>query len=207
MALDLGLGKRPKLINENHQTQEAIATAHLGEREKGDASYQILMTREAIAKKRASDSNSVEGRRALLACYVFCARWVVLSVDILTMLITAYSTSMNLRLPNMLRFTNWMAECVDFLETSPEAAPTDKRFTAWVKLQHIVEDCAMALGLDNSDDTLSLDDERAQLMLKGAEKQLAAWKTQVTSDPKIINGKWILVLWSLRSLICYNRFA
>ena len=123
------------------------------------------------------------------------------------MLITANSTSMNLRLPNMLRFTNWMAECVDFLETSPEAAPTDKRFVAWVKLQQIVEDCSMALGLDSADETLSLDDERAQLMLKGAEKQLAAWKTQVTSDPKILNGKWTLVLWSLRSLIFYIRFS
>ena len=77
MALDLGLGKRPKPINENHQTQEAAATADLREPGKGDASYQILMTRKAIAKKRASDSNSVDGRRALLACYVFCARWVV----------------------------------------------------------------------------------------------------------------------------------
>lgn len=123
------------------------------------------------------------------------------------MLITAYSTSMNLRLPNMLRFTKWMAECVDFLETSPEAAPTDKRFIAWVKLQHIVEDCATALGLDSPDETLSLDDERAQLMLKGAEKQLAAWKTQVTSDPGILNGKWTLVLWSLRSLIFSIRYA
>ena len=76
MALDLGLGKRPKPVNENHQTQEAIAT-NLGQPGKGDASCQMLMTREAIIKKRASDSNSVEGRRALLACYVFCARWVV----------------------------------------------------------------------------------------------------------------------------------
>ena len=106
----------------------------------------------------------------------------------LTILIKACSTSMSLRLPNMLRFTSWMAECVDFLETSPEAAPTDKKFTAWVRLQHIIEDCGMSLGLDNSDDTLSLDDERAQLMLKGAEKQLAAWKTQVTSEPEILNG-------------------
>ena len=77
MALDLGLAKRPKPTNKNHQMQEAIAPADVGEPGKGDASYQILMTRETIAKKRASDSNSVEGRRALLACYVFCARWVV----------------------------------------------------------------------------------------------------------------------------------
>ena len=77
MALDLGLGKRPKPVKESHQTQQAIATSDLGEPGMRDASYQILKTREAMAKKRASDSNSVEGRRALLACYVFCARWVV----------------------------------------------------------------------------------------------------------------------------------
>lgn len=109
-------------------------------------------------------------------------------VDNLTMLISACSLSMGLRLPNMLRFTSWMAECVDFLETSAEAAPTDKRFTAWVRLHHIIEDCAMSLGLDDSDETVSLDNERAQLMLKGAEKQLAAWKTRVTSEPETLNG-------------------
>lgn len=77
MALDLGLGKRPKPINEKYQTQEAIATADVGQIRKGDASYHISMAKEAIAKKRASDSSSVEGRRALLACYTFCARWVM----------------------------------------------------------------------------------------------------------------------------------
>ena len=123
------------------------------------------------------------------------------------MLISACSTAIGLQLPNMLRFTSWMAECVDFLETSPEAAPTDKRFTAWVRLHHIIEDCAMSLGLNNSDDTVSLDDERAQLMLKGAEKQLAAWKTQVTSSPEILNGTYASVSWSLRSLIFWIRLA
>ena len=77
MALDLGLGKRPKPINGKHQAQESIATADVGQLERGDASYHISTMREAIAKKRASDSTSVEGRRALLACYAFCARWVV----------------------------------------------------------------------------------------------------------------------------------
>ena len=112
----------------------------------------------------------------------------LISVENLTLLISACSTAMSLRLPNMLRFTSWMAECVDFLETSPEAAPTDKRFIAWVRLHHIIEDCARSLGFDDSDDTVSLDNERAQLILKGAEKQLEAWKTRVTSEPETLNG-------------------
>ena len=104
------------------------------------------------------------------------------------MLSNASSVSMSLRLPNMLRFTNWMAECVEFLETSAEAVPTDRRFAAWVRLQRIVEECGISLGLDNTDDTVSLDDEHAQLMLKGAERQLAAWKCQVSPNGGILNG-------------------
>ena len=74
MALDLGLATRPKPINEKQQVQEAIATTDVGQLGGGDYSYRISKTREAIAKKRASDASSVEGRRALLACYIFCAR-------------------------------------------------------------------------------------------------------------------------------------
>ena len=81
-----------------------------------------------------------------------------------------------------------MAECLETLENSPEAAPTDKRFAAWVRLQHIVEDSFISLGLDNPDDTISLEEERAQVLLKGAEKQLAAWKKQADSEPGVMNG-------------------
>jgi len=74
---------------------------------------------------------------------------------------------MSLRLPNALRFTSFMAECVDVLETSPDAAPTDKRFTAWIRIQRqsftkrssskvvqlinlgIVEQCVMSFSLDD----------------------------------------------------------
>ena len=94
--------------------------------------------------------------------------------------LTNISVSMSLRLPNMLRFTSWMAECVDFLEASPDAAPTDKLFVSWVRLQHIVEEAAMNLGLD-SDETVSLGEERVQLMLKTTEKQLESWKKDATA--------------------------
>lgn len=74
MALDLGLARRPKPVTEKPQAQEAIATADVGQLGREDASYHISRAREAIAKKRTSDSSSAEGRRALLACYTFCAR-------------------------------------------------------------------------------------------------------------------------------------
>lgn len=84
---------------------------------------------------------------------------------------------MSLRLPNMLRFSSWMAECVEYLEKSENAAPTDKQFIAWVKLQRIVDECGSALALDDPRDTnVTLADQRVQATLAAFEKQLEAWK-------------------------------
>ena len=70
-----------------------------------------------------------------------------------------------------------MAEALEELEKSPLAAPTDKRFVAWVKLQRIVEECGSALALDDPyEANTSLADKRVQAMLGGCEKQLDAWR-------------------------------
>lgn len=93
---------------------------------------------------------------------------------------------MSLRQPNMMRFTSWMAECVECLENSSEAAPTDKRLAAWVKLQRIMEETVTSFALDDPDATVSLVDPRVQLRLKGFEKQLEEWKKNI--DPHVMNG-------------------
>ena len=77
----------------------------------------------------------------------------------------------------MLRFSSWMTEALEVLEKSPYAVPTDKRFVAWVKLQHVVEECGSAMALDDPYDTsISLADKHVQAKLQGCEKQLDAWK-------------------------------
>lgn len=175
MAMDIGLGKRPKPLPDTISYLPGdVDSADIKKEER----HPVIS-----AKPPRIDSSTLESRRALLACYVFCT-----------------SVSMSLRLPNMLRFTTWMAECVEVLRMSPNAAPTDKAFIAWVELQRIVEDCAMNFGLD-SDETVSLADERTQLKLKTTEKQLEAWRREnlcnddiknfrmahVTSPPKYAN--------------------
>lgn len=98
------------------------------------------------------------------------------------------SVSMSLRLPNMLRFSSWMAEALELLENPAYAAPTDKRFVAWVKLQRIVEECGSALALDDPHGTnVSLADKRVQAMLGGCEKQLDAWRA---NNKEVINCMW-----------------
>lgn len=89
---------------------------------------------------------------------------------------------MSLRLPNFLRYSSWMANCSEVLKTSPDAAPTDKRFVAWVQLQRIVEECGTNFALDSPDNTVSLADERAQLMLQSYEKQLEAWRQHANNE-------------------------
>ena len=86
---------------------------------------------------------------------------------------------MALRRPNMLRFTNWMGECVEFLEKSPEACPTDRRLAEWVKIQRIAEEAGTAFAFDDPSATVSLMEPRVQFTLKGFEKQLDDWKKQL----------------------------
>lgn len=96
------------------------------------------------------------------------------------------SVSLGFRRPSMLRFSNWMAESLKELETSPDAAPTDKRLAAWVKLQRIMEASSSAFSTDDPSAGITLADPRIQLTLKSFEKQLENWKFNLPSN--IMNG-------------------
>jgi hypothetical protein len=74
-----------------------------------------------------TEAKSVEARRTFLACY-----WINCYMSII------------LRGPLFLRFTPYMAECIDILETSPDAAPTDKAFVEYIKIMKIFEEVSVA---------------------------------------------------------------
>ena len=181
MALDLGLAKKPKGTSIGQQPFEhpdpsegrrsPSATTRFPVGQPLDVSSEAETANHVMApKKHLPNSGSLECRRVLLGCYLLCA-----------------SVSMSLRLPNFLRWSSWMADCSEVLRTSPDAQPTDKRFVAWVQLQRIVEECGTNFALDSPDDTVSLADERAQLMLQNYEKQLEAWRHQAISNGSIMN--------------------
>lgn len=187
MALDLGLGIKPKGNSMRQQPSRGLSVGQYPDtpKDKGstslptrfligqpfDVSYEEGSVKHVMSpKKHLPDSGSLESRRTMLACYLFCA-----------------SVSMSLRLPNFLRYSSWMADCSEVLRTSPDAAPTDKRFVAWVHLQRLVEECGTNFALDSPDHTVSLADERAQIMLQSYEKQLEAWRQHATSNDDIMN--------------------
>ena len=180
MALDLGLAKRPKgnlmgskmpFVRQRPDLTEDQGSTRFPNGAPFDVSEEAGSANHVMAPKvNLPDSGSLESRRTLLACYLFCA-----------------SVSMSLRVPNFLRYSSWMAECSEVLRTSPDAAPTDKRFVAWVQLQRLAEECGTNFALDSPDNTVSLTDERAQLMLQSYEKQLEAWKQYAVNNDNIMN--------------------
>ncbi|KAK0901401.1 hypothetical protein LTR91_016289 [Friedmanniomyces endolithicus] len=111
------------------------------------------------------DSDTLEARRAWLGCYYLCA-----------------SASMVLRRPNLIRWTNYMKECIEVLESHPDAYPSDKLFCQHVKLQHICEDIGLQFLMDDNTATISITDPKVTYALNVLENQLKDWKKQVPED-------------------------
>ena len=111
------------------------------------------------------DPETLESRRAWLACYYLCC-----------------NASMGLRRPNLIRWTPFMADCVDVLENSPEAFPSDKALSQWVRSQHIAEEVGTQFSMDDFSATVSIADSKVQYALKGFERDLEKWSEQMPSD-------------------------
>lgn len=97
----------------------------------------------------------------------------------------------------MVHFTPYMGDSIDLLECSLYAASTDRCFTAWVKLQRIMDLSAASLRLNTPGNGISLAESHVQLILNNCSKQLQDWETALPSS--IMNGMKALLfqLWSL----------
>lgn len=75
-----------------------------------------------------------------------------------------------------------MAECIDVLETSPDALPSDKSFCQWIRSQHIAEDIGTQFSMDDPGATVSISDPKVQYALKGFEIELEKWVSQIPPE-------------------------
>lgn len=87
----------------------------------------------------------------------------------------------------MFPFTEYVEQCLEALEASPRAIPTDALLTAWGRLQRIIDISAAALGLRSHDNAVNVSDAGTQLTLQNCTKQLQDWKKNVPLSA--INGK------------------
>ncbi|KAF2169923.1 hypothetical protein M409DRAFT_64350 [Zasmidium cellare ATCC 36951] len=113
------------------------------------------------------NSDTVEARRAWLGCYYLCA-----------------SASMVLRRPNLIRWSNYMRECVEILETSPEAYESDKLFCQHIKIQHICEDIGLQFLMDDNTANISITDPKVTYQLNVLENELKAWADDIPPQLK-----------------------
>lgn len=191
MALDIGITKKRKMVRgslrglpplpphkreptgardgeggskEDGQRRESaqIGSGDAGQREE---KHSLPPPGPPMPKVPPPNSEAIESRRTLLACYWTCS-----------------NVSMAQRRPNLLRFTKFMDECIEVLENSPEAEPSDKTLCQWVKLQKIAEEVGIGFAFDDPNADISIDDLRIQFTLKGFARQLEEWRSKCPKE-------------------------
>lgn len=143
----------------------------MGRQTRQKGSKQLGVLRGIFGKKGALlDPDAVETRRAWLSCYFM-----------------AVCASMALRRPLLIRWHPYMDECIDILQNSPDAVPSDRLLIYWAKLSHLAEEIGFQFSMDDPASNLSLQDAKVQYALKGFEKQLDQWREEV--DPECYTRK------------------
>lgn len=77
-----------------------------------------------------------------------------------------------------------MKECVEILETSPEAFESDKLFCQHIKIQHICEDIGLQFLMDDNTANISITDPKVTYQLNVLENELKAWADSIPSQLK-----------------------
>ncbi|EAU38534.1 predicted protein [Aspergillus terreus NIH2624] len=113
------------------------------------------------------EPNSPEVRRTWLGCYFL-----------------AVHVTVSLRRTILVRWNSYMDECIDILEKSPDALPSDKRMIQWAKLSHIMEDINVQFFTDDTGFDGSMFEPKMQYTLRAFEKQLEEWKREARSEEK-----------------------
>jgi hypothetical protein len=89
---------------------------------------------------------------------------------------------MSLRRPLLLRWSAYNDECLELLNTAPDALPSDKWLCHLVRIQHIAEDVGFQFSMDDPASVISLTDPKTQYHLKAFERQLEEWQQRAPMD-------------------------
>lgn len=106
-----------------------------------------------IRRSQLPDPTTLESRRTWLTCYYLAA-----------------NTAISLHRPNLIRWTPFMAESQELLETSPNAAPTDKYFCHLVWTHHLGEETGLQFSMDDPSTKVDITDSRTQYSLRVLER-------------------------------------
>ncbi|KAK6814539.1 hypothetical protein RU639_009444 [Aspergillus parasiticus] len=116
-------------------------------------------------RRQTAQAELLRARRVWLGCHCICS-----------------NTSMSLRAPNVMRWTHCMDECLEILETSPDAFPSDKVLCQHIRLQQITEEAAMQLSLKDPSSSQSLQAIQIQTSYTLSKRQLSDWRNSIRED-------------------------
>ncbi|XDG06955.1 hypothetical protein ABKA04_006570 [Annulohypoxylon sp. FPYF3050] len=132
-------------------------------------------------KQPLPDPMSVEARRTWLAVYFL-----------------ASNVSMALHRPNLIRWQPFMTECMDILESSPDAAPTDRYLCHLVWTHRLAEDVGIQFSMDDPSVFVNVSEQKVQYALRGFERDLAKYSESIPKSekrPSLILGFHVLNLY------------
>ncbi|OTA64780.1 hypothetical protein K449DRAFT_327598 [Hypoxylon sp. EC38] len=132
-------------------------------------------------KQPLPDPTSIEARRTWLAVYFL-----------------ASNVSMALHRPNLIRWQAFMTECMDILESSPQAAPTDRYLCHLVWTHRLAEDVGIQFSMDDPTVFVNVSEQKVQYALRGFERDLAKYSESIPKEekrPSLILGFHVLNLY------------
>ncbi|KAI1865549.1 uncharacterized protein JN550_008306 [Neoarthrinium moseri] len=120
-----------------------------------------------LRKNPLPDPTTLEARRAWLSSYFL-----------------ASNVAMALHRPNLVRWTSFMTECMDILESSPEAAETDKYLCHLVWTHRLAEEVGIQFSMDDPNTYVSVAEPKVQYALKGFERDLEKYSESIPKSEK-----------------------
>ncbi|KAI0970414.1 hypothetical protein F4678DRAFT_138833 [Xylaria arbuscula] len=118
-------------------------------------------------KRPLPDPSSIEARRTWLAVYFL-----------------ASNVAMALHRPNLIRWQSFMTECMDILESSPEAAPSDKYLCHLVWTHRLAEEVGIQFSMDDPSIFVNITEHKVQYALRGFERDLARYSESIPKEDK-----------------------
>ncbi|KAJ8124290.1 hypothetical protein O1611_g9351 [Lasiodiplodia mahajangana] len=113
------------------------------------------------------DPATIESRRTWLAAYFL-----------------ASNVAMALHRPNLIRWQSFMTECMDILESSPEAAPSDRYLCHLVWTHRLAEEVGIQFSMDDPSIFVNITETKVQYALRGFERDLEKYSRSIPDEDK-----------------------
>ncbi|KAH8675920.1 hypothetical protein BX600DRAFT_508112 [Xylariales sp. PMI_506] len=120
-----------------------------------------------LRKTPLPEPTTIEARRTWIACYFLTS-----------------NVAMALHRPNLIRWTTFLSECMDVLQTSPEAAPSDKYLCHLVWTHHLAEEVGIQFSMDDPSVWVNVAEPKVQYALRGFERDLEKYSDSIPASEK-----------------------